>query len=482
MSPQGLTTALTHNSSLGTALSFLGQREMSEKVSFVLQKLDQREISDAYLRNTLMDFLNEAQEQKRRELEEKQRELEEKRRLNGMSTHKIQSSSWLLSITADHLADHITHLTEEIAKIRETAIPAPNSTSSSPNHLTLPPTMPFPLLNSSALSPPNFSVYWLQSIGYPPHSPWASSPSYLEPRQPSPSSSDSRPTSPAQLTIHTLRSLLARFESIEEVDLNAILENEEQSIPFREKRKSDLIVSTKQFHDWMVANRSSELLVHGEFRRSRSASEPISALSVFCATLTQTFRKAGHQQIALVFFCGSHVERDDQHGGPEAMICSFIAQLAKLWSLGNTKLPDSEDHTFGQLDVEMAVNGGNLSKLGELFTRLVQLLPEQATLICVIDGISHYETDEFEEGLLKVLGFLLGLARNRDMAATIKILASSPSTTDLVQNRFKDDDSSFISLAEIRDLGQGLGSMQLEMSSDNEVSRNSEESDDTDSE
>jgi hypothetical protein len=53
---------------------------MSEKVSSVLQKLDQKEMSDAFLRNTLMDFLNEAQEQKRRELEEKQR-------LNGTSTH-----------------------------------------------------------------------------------------------------------------------------------------------------------------------------------------------------------------------------------------------------------------------------------------------------------------------------------------------------------------------------------------------------------
>lgn len=270
---------------------------------------------------------------------------------------------------------------------------------------------------------------------------------------------------------------------MEEVDLSCILENEEQSIPFREKRKADLIVSAKQFHDWMVTNRSGELLVHGEFRRSRSASEPVSALSVFCATLTQTLRKSGQQQIALVFFCGSHVERDDQQRGPRAMMCSFIAQLVKLWSFETTNLPDGGDHAFSQLDVEMAVKDGNLSKLGELFTRLVRLLPDQATLVCIIDGISHYETDEFEEGLLEVLGFLLGLARNRDMAATIKILASSPTATDLVQNRFMDDDSSFISLTEIRDLGQGLGSMQLEVSSDDdEVSRNSEESDDTDSE
>lgn len=66
---------------------------MSEKVSSVLQKLDQKELSDAFLRNKLMDFLNEAQEQK-------QRELEEKRRLNGTSTHEVLTFSHFPSIMA----------------------------------------------------------------------------------------------------------------------------------------------------------------------------------------------------------------------------------------------------------------------------------------------------------------------------------------------------------------------------------------------
>lgn len=77
----------------GTALSYLGQRDtgtrvndMSEKVTAVLEKLNKREFSDAFLRNTLMDFLNEAQEQKRRQLDEKKRDLEEKRKLTGTRT------------------------------------------------------------------------------------------------------------------------------------------------------------------------------------------------------------------------------------------------------------------------------------------------------------------------------------------------------------------------------------------------------------
>lgn len=69
---------------------------MSEKVSSVLQKLDQKEMSDAFLRNKLMDFLNEAQEQK-------QRELEEKRKLNGTSTHGVLAFSQFPSIMAQVL-------------------------------------------------------------------------------------------------------------------------------------------------------------------------------------------------------------------------------------------------------------------------------------------------------------------------------------------------------------------------------------------
>lgn len=448
---------------------------MSEKVSSVLQKLDQRESSDAFLRNRLKDFLDEAEEQK-------QRELEEKRKLTGTRAHMSNMSPRPPFITANYLTDRITHLTEQIEELREKTITGPSPASSVTNNLTFPLTMPYLPLNFSALNPPDSLVYGPQSIGYPPAPPWASSPQYLEARQPSPSSAHSRPTSPAQFNIPILRSLLTSFESVDEVDLNGVLENEEQSIPFREKRKADLIVSTKQFRDWMVMNKSSELLVHGEFRRSRSASEPVSALSVFCATLTQTIRKAGQKQIALVFFCGNHAERDDQHRGPGAMIRSFIAQLIKLWSFDTTKEQYRGSHSFSQLDVEMTVKHGDLAKLAELFRRLVQLLPEQATLVCIIDGISHYETDEFEGKLMEILGFLLDLTRNRDMAATIKILVTSPTTSDLVQDRFRDDDSCFISLAEIRDLGQGLESMQLEMSSDDEASGDSEESDDSDSE
>lgn len=72
---------------------------MTKKVASVLEKLDKREASDAFLRNTLVDLLNEAHE-------EKERELEEKRRLNG--TNVYTNSIFLRSTPAQLITGQTT--------------------------------------------------------------------------------------------------------------------------------------------------------------------------------------------------------------------------------------------------------------------------------------------------------------------------------------------------------------------------------------
>lgn len=285
------------------------------------------------------------------------------------------------------------------------------------------------------------------------------------------------------LDISQLRSLLHQYEYVDTLDASAILEDERRSIPFRERRKADLIVSTSQFRNWVVSNNSSELLVHGDFHGPRSSSANVSALSVFCATLTQTLRAHSQQHIALVFFCGNHVEQDDQHRGSRGMVRSFVAQLVRSSLFDDVTRQSGQLQFDGQTDVGTIINSGQLSQLCQLFKNLVRLLPRQATLICLIDGISHYETDEFEEEMLHTLDFLLDLVRNDDIAAAIKLLASSPTATDLVQRKFKDDDTSFVSLAEVRDLGQGLGLSQLaDISDDDQHSSASDNTEDTEEE
>jgi hypothetical protein len=183
------------------------------------------------------------------------------------------------------------------------------------------------------------------------------------------------------------------------------------------------------------------------------------------------------QYVALVFFCGNHVEADDRNRGGRAIIRSSIAQLLRQRSF-DTALLQQEGL---DLDVER-IRKGNMGGLCTLFSLPVRRLPEGLTLICIIDGISHYEVDELEDSMLKVLQCLLDLARGSKVADVVKVLATSPTTTDLVQGRFKEDDSCFLSLAEIRETGQRVGLGQsddsLEDSDDSFASDETEDSED----
>ncbi|KAJ4387488.1 hypothetical protein N0V93_008080 [Gnomoniopsis smithogilvyi] len=424
----------------GMAVSFIEQRQtgtnvrdMTKKVTSVLEKLDKREASDAFLRNKLLDLLNEAQEGK-------ERELEEKRRLKDLEDNVLR------------LLERVEELTEQARSPSPGLLPQPPSPHGfapavTPTTLSVPEYMPQFLLpyvpQNTTISP----TYALDCTA------WGHAPSQAQHEQTSSSTLSRSET----LNTSQIRTMLLRFDHVDTVDTDAILEDEGRSINFRERRKADLIVSTSQFHDWMVSSESSELLVHGDFRGPRSFSAGISALSVFCATLTQTLRAQGPQHIVLVFYCGCHVERDDQHRGATGMMRSFNAQLVRSTIFDAVTQETILPQLDGQSHLEATLQSGRLSHLCQLFRSLVRLLPDQVTLICLIDGISHYETDEFEDGLSSSIDFLLDLVRSENIATCIKLLATSPTMTDLAQHKFKNDGKSFVSLAEIRDLGQGLG-------------------------
>lgn len=374
-----------------------------------------------------------------------------------------------------HLQDGVVGLMGQFQELRRARTPSPRM---EPQLATPQAISPASL---SPLSIPGYSPGLFPWMAFSPHSAvnsiWSPAPIPVQQHPPSATAA-----LPGTLEIAQIRSLLQKSDSVDISDICTILEDERHSIPFRERRKADLIVITSQFRTWMVSSKSTELLVHGDFRGPRSDSAHISALSVFCATLTQTARaQSGQQHIVLVFFCGCHVERDDQHRGGKGIVRSFIAQLVRSLLFDTGVQQVGQPQLDGQKDAEKIIRKGNLSQLYQLLGRLVKLLPEGVTLICLIDGISHYETDEFEDDVLEVLEFLLGLVRSGGMAAAIKLLVTTPTTTDVVQRCFKEDDeASFISLAEVRDLGQGLGLSQLEnISDDDEKSIASDDSEDS---
>jgi len=232
-----------------------------------------------------------------------------------------------------------------------------------------------------------------------------------------------------------------------------------------------------------VTRAPRKLLLHGDFQRLYSGGGPryVSAVTRFCATLISALRAWPEHYVPVVFFCGSHVERDDPHRDGRAMVRSFIAQLLRYGTVGSGPVEfDGElrraQERDGGADVKsvlQAVAQGKdikTSRLCGLLAWLVRRLPRGVTLVCLVEGVSHYETDDHEDDLLRVLGRLLGLMRDKSVTAVVKVLATSATTTDSVQAAFVTDDddesSCLLSLAETRPTGQGANALLFEEDSD----------------
>lgn len=239
--------------------------------------------------------------------------------------------------------------------------------------------------------------------------------------------------------------VLLNIANIDLIDLQNITERR-QTMPLKYRSRAEKIVNTQQFRDWAVLPTSRELLVHGDLMFATT--NKISALSLLCATLMQALRTR-QNYISLVFFAGCHVDEDDGHSGGHAMMRSMIAQLLRQNSFDLTTLST-------EVDLEH-VSDGDLNPLFELFSWLVRCLPDHVTVVCLIDGLIYYETDEFEEGTLAVLGFLLGLVRDADLKPSMKLLGASPSPTDTVRELFSNEDECFLSMAELPWTGPQFG-------------------------
>ncbi len=252
----------------------------------------------------------------------------------------------------------------------------------------------------------------------------------------------SRPASPQP----RLQALAAKWyvsqEALRQIldtpDLNladiAFVAAEKWQLPDRRRARTEQIVNTQLFQDWIVSPSSAKLLVQWDFHLPKIIAG-ISPLSVFCATLAQALRTR-ERFVSVVWFCGRHVDPTDPGAriGARAMLLSLIDQLLR-------------QHTFDlQLlhhDVDLAyLQAARLDELIKLLGWLVRQLPQAVTLFCIIDGVALFEREDFEAEALEVFSSLLRLAGDGDgaMPATVKVLFTSTPGTDTVRAAFEHED------------------------------------------
>ncbi|KAE8442708.1 hypothetical protein EG329_002899 [Mollisiaceae sp. DMI_Dod_QoI] len=180
------------------------------------------------------------------------------------------------------------------------------------------------------------------------------------------------------------------------------------------------LMTTRSFKNWLGGGGSDILLVDGHCDQSKMGKT--SPLSVFCATFIANVVKL-QSTMVLHFFCGQHVTFDDPLRGPHGLLRSMIYQLLLY---PNTHEPNLE--MLSQQKLYDDLRGHELDALRHLFQQLVQQIPRDTLVFCIIDGLSEYETrmNNSTEDLRLVVDGLQSIARDQNRTGpTFKVLMTS---------------------------------------------------------
>lgn len=225
---------------------------------------------------------------------------------------------------------------------------------------------------------------------------------------------------------------LLQAEDVHRHDVDTILDSAD-AISLAYPSMASQIVTTRQFDRWARSVESKRLLI--EDNHSVNMLEAGDALSWFGALLAKTLRSR-EEFVSISFFCSRHIERDDNCNGVVSMMRSLVSQLCQ-------QLVDKFSIVAAPLvSVSSQQQPWDLADLLRCFDSLARQLPRQVTLVCILDGVNHYENEDHEDEVLIVLRFLVGLTRDASIPAAIKVLATSATKTVVVHTAFQIDDSS----------------------------------------
>ncbi|KAH0499050.1 hypothetical protein TgHK011_006267 [Trichoderma gracile] len=291
-----------------------------------------------------------------------------------------------------------------------------------------------------------------------------------------------RPISPQRRVVNSssILEILNIPLDLDSVDLQAV-KDYSYRLPRKYHARAVQVTQTQEFRQWIVTPTSTRLLIHGDFSPHGLDSHRVSPLSFFCFLLVHMLR-AREKYVTLVFFCGFHVEEEDSNVGGAAMMRSFIAQLLQQMGPGFIQLDMSSN-------LESIAKGHcDISQLCGLFVQLVrQQLPRDRTLVCIIDGIGDYETDELQGDMLAVVKTLLQFRKpvkqghgaeqpSSSSHGDVKMLVTTPYSTEAVQELFlgeesdgDEDDLAFLTMESFPGVNDtvGIGMPALFMSREN---------------
>jgi hypothetical protein len=181
---------------------------------------------------------------------------------------------------------------------------------------------------------------------------------------------------------------------------------------------------TTQVRQLLHSLESGVVLVNGCSDRSQNTK--ISPITHVCATLTDALRRSDSTSVVLAFFCGQHSTSKDDLMGPQGLMRSLVAHLL-LSLVQNECISESAP-------IWVSAFQGDFEELSfkdicQLFYHLVELVPKQIMVYCVVDGISYYERDVWKGDYDLMMECFGSIIANKAIAAVFKLLLTSPTVS-----------------------------------------------------
>lgn len=213
------------------------------------------------------------------------------------------------------------------------------------------------------------------------------------------------------LTQGALMSILDVPSQIIGYDLQKVIKQGSRSKTSSQSR-GHWLLRKGRFQIWLTSAEAKGLLVNGNC----NAAEKVSAMSFVCAMLSQSL-KGTPSAITVSYFCGLNTSSKDSQSGAAALLGSLTQQLLEC-----------QDFELEFIDVNYGeqLQNHNLEHLIDLFRRLVEQLPDDTILFCMIDGITFYEKRNYGDEIRAVIKMLHGLTVDPDLAPIFKLLVTSP--------------------------------------------------------
>jgi hypothetical protein len=195
----------------------------------------------------------------------------------------------------------------------------------------------------------------------------------------------------------------------------------------RQQDRIKWIMTSTKMREWLTSTRSRVLLING----NTDATE-LESPTTFLAGKFLEAVESMQSVISMYYFCSFHRSSSDEPGADGiGMLRCLLVQLLearKAWILPFANDEDLED--FDCYDIEATC---------KLFHELLQKLPKDTVLFCVIDAINFYERDDKREDFLSVIDHLVWEVEQAT-TITIKLLFTCPSRSAFVKDFVGDED------------------------------------------